>query len=295
MALIINPNQNPGMPSTTATPTNISFLFDAINSGVTNLAQGQAETTIAQGDTSEASAYGSAADIASANARLAQIAGQVQQAQTQLQINQTIGSQRAAVAANGFAESGSALSLLRSSTQQGLLQQQVIGINSQEQAAGYLEQAAASTAEQAAATGAASSATALSASETAIGTASKTNAINEAAAMGLAIPGLSDLSATNIPTVNPVTVGQQAGAQSAGGVWGGMFPSSATFGTAANLTGAGSGQSLFQTTQAAEQAQQQKNFPTPTTSTAPTGVTPQSTTGVLPAPGTSLTPGLPNA
>ena len=34
---------------------------------------------------------------------------------------------------------------------------------------------------------------------------SKTNAINESAALGLSIPGLANLSGTNIPTVNPVT------------------------------------------------------------------------------------------
>ena len=198
-----------GIAEDQPTPQNVSSLFEAINTGVTSDAQAASEAILGTGDIAEANAYASAEGIANANARLATVGGQVAQAQEGLQITKTLGSQKAAVAASGFQESGSALSLLKSSTQQGLIQQQVIGVNAAEQAGGYLSQAAASAAEAGAATAAGNAATSLSQSEAAVGAASKTSAINEAAAMGLNIPGLANLSATNIPTANPVTVGNQ--------------------------------------------------------------------------------------
>lgn len=196
-------------------PTTVSDLFGAIDAGVTDFAQADAEGDIATGDAGEASAYQNAAAIAQGAARVAQVSGSVQEAQEGLQVQKTLGSQRAAVAAGGFGESGSALDLLRSSTRQGLLQQQIIGVNAEEQASGYLAQGAASTAEASAASAAANSAASLASSDAAMGVASKTNAGNEAAAMGLSIPGLSGLSATSIPTVNPVTVGE-SGSSSGG-------------------------------------------------------------------------------
>lgn len=196
---------------TTATapvnPSTISDLFSAINTAPVDFAQSASETALASGDEAEQSAYTQAENIATANARLAQVGGTVAEAQQGLQIRKTLGSQRAAVSAGGFGESGSALAVMRSSTRQGLLQQQITGVNAEEQAAGYQEQGAASVAEGAAAGAAASSASSLAASDAALGTASKTNAINEAAALGVNIPGLGNLSATSIPNVNPVTVG----------------------------------------------------------------------------------------
>jgi len=200
-----------GSGSAALTPTTISDLFNAIDQAPEDFGQADAESALAKGDTEESSAYTTAEAIANANARLATVGGQVQQAQEGIQIRQTLGSQRAAVAAGGFQESGSALDLLRSSTQQGLLQQQITGINAQEQSAGYQEQGEAAAAEGAATTAAGSAATALAGTDQALGSAAKTNAVNEATALGVSIPGLGGLSATSIPTVNPVTIGSGAG------------------------------------------------------------------------------------
>ena len=198
-----------GGPSVTPTPANVSSLFEAINAGVTNLANANAQNTIAAGDTQEAAAYGNAIQVAEAGARLSRVAGSVQQQQEGVQIAKTIGQQKAAVAGGGFAASGTALNLLRSSTRQGMFQQQITGVDAELKAEGFETQGAAATAEQASATAAAGAATATAKSLTAIGQQSKTNAINEAAAMGLNIPGLQNLSSTNIPNANPVTVAQQ--------------------------------------------------------------------------------------
>lgn len=187
----------------------VSDLFSAINTGVQQDALSQSETFAQAGDTDEANAYGSAKSIAEQNARLALAAGGVEQAQKQLEISRTLGSQKAATAAGGFQQAGSALSVLRASTQQGALDQQLIGLNSQLKAGGFTEAATASGAEASAASTAASQAGILGKSAAAIAAASKTNAINEAAAMGLTVPGLDTLSATSIPAVNPVTLQQQ--------------------------------------------------------------------------------------
>lgn len=193
-----NPTIPPGNPEYLGL---VSDLFSAINTSAASFGQAAGQSALAAGDTQEAGAYGNAQAIANANASLALSAGQVEQAQTGLQVRKAIGAQQAGVAANGFGASGSALALLRSSTRQGLLQQQIIGMNAALESGGYQEQGAAASAEAAAATAAASSASALAASENAIGAASKTNAINEAAALGANIPGLSGLSGTNVASV----------------------------------------------------------------------------------------------
>lgn len=204
----ISPTLGAG-PTATAplNSTTINDLFSAIDQTPEDYASAESESALATGDASEAADYTSAAAIAAANSRLATVAGTVQQAQEGLQIRQTLGTQQSQVAAGGFQEAGSALSLLKGSTQQGLLQQQITGMNAQLQSAGYAEQGTAAQAEASAAEGAGTSATALSNSEEAMGNQSKTNAINEATALGLTIPGISGLSATSIPNANPVTSG----------------------------------------------------------------------------------------
>lgn len=75
--------------------------------------------------------YANAAQMAEQNANLTAYSTQVQQYQAQRKTNQVIGMQQAAVGASGFQESGSALDLLRSSTQQGALTQSMIGLQGQ--------------------------------------------------------------------------------------------------------------------------------------------------------------------
>jgi hypothetical protein len=211
MSISINPlGATSGIGTDPLNSQTISDLFGAIDQAPTDFAASTADSALAAGDTTEGNLYGTAEGIANSNATLAQAAGQVEQAQQGLQIRQTIGSQRAAVAAGGFQEAGSAVDLLRSSTQQGLLAQQITGVNSQLQASSYLQQGTALAAQGTAAAAAGTAANDNAASLSALGTAAKTNAVNEAAALNVNIPGLANLSGTSIPTVNPVTIGNQS-------------------------------------------------------------------------------------
>jgi hypothetical protein len=104
-----------------------------------------------QGDYAEAASYGNAADIATNSATLADVAGQVQEYQNTRAVNQTVGAQRASVAAAGLSNSGSALALARSSFQQGYLQNQMTRVQTLTREGGFLEEAAAAHSEQTAA------------------------------------------------------------------------------------------------------------------------------------------------
>lgn len=105
-----------------------------------------------QGDLGEATAYGNAADVAENNATLAGIAGEIKEYQTTRDVYKTVGSQRAAIAASGFGDSGTSLALARSSFQQGYLDNQLTRTQTLSKQGGYLEEAAAAKAEAAAAT-----------------------------------------------------------------------------------------------------------------------------------------------
>jgi len=97
----------------------------------------------AVGAGAEASAYKQAASLATENAGYAAEAAQIQETQAQRQITQTIGAQKAGYGGAGLAESGSALSVLKSSQQQGNLQMQVIHTQGLINENAYKEQAAA--------------------------------------------------------------------------------------------------------------------------------------------------------
>jgi hypothetical protein len=127
-------------------------LYGEAASAVTAAGEQTALTTEATGTTAEAAQYQTAGQISAQNAATAEVSGQLQQYQNTRTLMNTLGTQRATYASNGFAQSGSALGVARSSLQQGLLQNQVLGVNSQLEAGGYLEQVAASEAEATAAT-----------------------------------------------------------------------------------------------------------------------------------------------
>lgn len=220
------------------TPANPALLRQnagAINDIVSNVANqaglaaqdeanSQAQTISSQGSQAEASAYGTAQTIAQQNAQLAGFSGQIQKVQALRSAFQTIGAQKAAVAASGFGNSGSALDLLRSSTQQAYLNNQVIGTNSALQQGGFLQQAAAATAEQTAAKTASQAALTLAASEKSAGELAQANAANEASALSKVFPGAAADLATNIAAGKPIDaaneatlLGQQTGVPVAGG------------------------------------------------------------------------------
>lgn len=177
-------------------------IFSSAATAASDFGQSDAQSAIATGDQQEADAYNHAAAVAQANETLALAAGQVEQAQSGLQLRKTLGSIRADTAANGFSGAGSALALLRSSTRQGQLSQQIIGLNSQEQAGGYEQQVAAANEEAAAATAGATAATSAANTENTLGAASRTNAMNEAATLGVNVPGLGSVSDSYIPSIN---------------------------------------------------------------------------------------------
>jgi hypothetical protein len=182
-----------GGPSGPTSPQTIDDLFQAEEVGTNAQGQSLAETYEAQGDTAEAGAYTNAASIANANARLATIGGTVEQQQQALQLRQTIGTQQATQAGNGFGAGGSGLAIMRSSNRQGLLEQQLTGVNSELQSAGYAAQGEASTAEASAATAAATAATALSQSEASLSQQAKTTASQIQGPTPAAPPGTADI------------------------------------------------------------------------------------------------------
>lgn len=115
-------------------------------------AAAEAQGFTAQGYDLEAGIYGQAADFAERNAALAEMSGRVQALQAQREVMQTVGTQRASLAAAGFATSGSALAQIQSSLQEGYLTDQLIRTQASIEQGGYLEQAAASRMQRDAAT-----------------------------------------------------------------------------------------------------------------------------------------------
>lgn len=73
-----------------------------------------------------AKGYKKAAKLARENARLAHVATEIENRQQERQIYQVIGAQQAATGAAGFSLSGSAIDLMKSSAQQGSLDQALI-------------------------------------------------------------------------------------------------------------------------------------------------------------------------
>lgn len=95
----------------------------------------------AQGDRLEAENYDRAAVLARQNEQFTRTSTEIKQAQMDRELYQSIGGTRADVAGAGFAESGSALDILRSSASQGALTRAVAGQQGLITEAGYEEQA----------------------------------------------------------------------------------------------------------------------------------------------------------
>lgn len=198
--------------TSTGTVTNPSLLV--AESGLVNALYGEdatsvqaagqqaALTTEAAGSTAEAGEYGQAAAGATNNAEIATLSGQLQQYQNTRTLMNTLGTQAADVSGAGFQNSGTALNLARSSLQQGVLQNQVLGLNAELESGGYLEQASASQAEQQGALAAAateSSEAATAGSLAALATAQQTTTENFLDQ----IPGVSVTgSGTNLTVTN---------------------------------------------------------------------------------------------
>jgi hypothetical protein len=95
----------------------------------------------AEGDVVEGENYTEASELAEQNEKFTEISTAAQETMAQRNIYKGIGAQTADVAGAGFAESGSALDLLRESASQGGLQKALISTQGLVTEAGYQEQA----------------------------------------------------------------------------------------------------------------------------------------------------------
>jgi len=93
------------------------------------------------GDYSAEGNYKTAEGIANQDVRLEETATAIKEAQQQRQFEQTLGTQAAQVAGNGFGGSGSALDILRSSVQQGALAHATIATQGMINESSYQQQA----------------------------------------------------------------------------------------------------------------------------------------------------------
>ena len=97
--------------------------------------------TKAKGDIAEADNYDLASALARENEAYTQQSTRLQQSQLDRQLTQTIGGQRASVAAAGFSSGGSAGDIMRDSASQGALAHGVLGQQGSITEAGFEEQA----------------------------------------------------------------------------------------------------------------------------------------------------------
>ena len=112
-----------------------------ISAGIGDLYTAKADKAKAAYDITEGQEYSDASALATQNEQFTQMSTAIKDAQTSREIAKSEGATTAAVAAGGFATSGSALDILRDSAQQGAITRAV----GQEQGlvteAGYAEQA----------------------------------------------------------------------------------------------------------------------------------------------------------
>lgn len=115
--------------------------FSDISGAVGDLFSSEGHKAKAEGDRIEAQNYDLASGLALKNEKFTETSTAIKQSQLDRSIYQTIGGERADVAGAGFAESGSALDLLRDSASQGALTKAVAGQQGLITEASYTEQA----------------------------------------------------------------------------------------------------------------------------------------------------------
>lgn len=126
------------MPNITG--SSVSTGLGDIGSAISDFGSAAADLTNAQGAYASSGAYVDASQLSTTNQQISEAATAVQVQQQQRQLYQTIGSQRADVGGAGFAESGSALDLMRSSAQQGALAKSLMTEQGAITSTSYLEQ-----------------------------------------------------------------------------------------------------------------------------------------------------------
>ena len=118
-----------------------SATFTDIAGSVSDLFSADADRSKATGDRIEGQNYDLASTLATQNEQFTETSTNIKQAQLDRNIYQTIGGEQADVAGAGFANSGSALDLMRDSASQGALTKAVAGQQGLITEAGYQEQA----------------------------------------------------------------------------------------------------------------------------------------------------------
>jgi hypothetical protein len=119
----------------------VSDLFGGISDIFSGDSKAEGLRLKAQGDLAEASNYDLASTLATQNEAYTKESTAIQQAQQERNTYLQIGNQKAQIAGAGFAESGSALDILRDSASQGALAKAVLGQQGLITEAGYQEQA----------------------------------------------------------------------------------------------------------------------------------------------------------
>ena len=115
--------------------------FGDISGAASDLFAAQGDQAKAQYDFAEAKNYGLASDLALQNEKFTETSTQIKEAQQQREAMGAYRGVEAEVAGAGFAESGSALDILRDSASQAALTHAVIGQQGLITEAGYKEQA----------------------------------------------------------------------------------------------------------------------------------------------------------
>lgn len=115
--------------------------FSGAAGAVGDLFAAEGDKAKADFDFAEAKNYGLASDLALQNEKFTEVSTSIKEAQQQRELLSKQGGVEAGVAGAGFAESGSALDILRDSASQGALTHAVLGQQGLITEAGYKEQA----------------------------------------------------------------------------------------------------------------------------------------------------------
>lgn len=121
---------------------NLGAVAGDIGSGVSDLFQASADRSKASYDLMEGQEYSLASDLATQNEQFTQMSTAIKEAGENREVTQALGKTQAQVAGAGFAESGSALDILRSGAQSGAILKATTSEQGMITEAGYAEQAA---------------------------------------------------------------------------------------------------------------------------------------------------------
>ncbi len=264
-----------GTTTTKAPPATTGVDPTLLRSSITDLLgfQGDAEQSAAAaqatrlteaGTQAEADAYAMASAISGGNQQSEAIAESVREVQLNREVEQTVGGQKADIAANGFTQGGSGLDLMRSSYRQGALATQLSSLGSEQVQRGFLQQAAASAGEMAAAQARVGSAELLAQQQDKAGTAATANQAALTKALTQLLAGdpnasqlISDLTGGNISgaltdalVYNPAGVDKPlATSTTAGTTTGTNNTPTNPFGTNPNILPSGSANNIVVTPQ----------------------------------------------